>query len=114
MDDDAEQPTPGPGEAHQVGGHRFFVPDVAPLDVDGVRTVAVGTILWLGALLVLLPFRSRLEDAGRGWWLWTCVAGFGLGLLGWAYCRRRRRRAVAALRAARGAQGTGPAKGAAG
>ena len=27
------------------------------------------------------------------WWLWTCLAGFGLGLFGLEYCRRRRKRA---------------------
>jgi hypothetical protein len=26
------------------------------------------------------------------WWLWTCLAGFGLGIIGWDYCRRRRNR----------------------
>jgi len=26
------------------------------------------------------------------WWLWTCLAGFGLGVWGWDYCRRRRNR----------------------
>jgi hypothetical protein len=112
VDDDGEQPTPEPGGAHHIVSRSFFVADVAPLDVDGVRTVAVGTILWLAAFFVLLAFRDRLEDAGRGWWLWTCVAGFGLGAIGWVYCRRRRRRALAALRA-NGAQGTGPADGAA-
>ena len=25
------------------------------------------------------------------WWLWTCLAGFGLGLFGLEYCRRRRK-----------------------
>jgi hypothetical protein len=65
---------------------------VAPLDVDGTRTVAVGTALFAVAFVVLLPFRHRLEAAGHGWWLWTCLAGFGLGLVGWEYCRRRRRR----------------------
>ena len=38
-----------------------------------------------------LPVDGRLEDAGRTWWLWTCLAGFGLGLFGLEYCRRRRR-----------------------
>jgi hypothetical protein len=66
--------------------------EVEPLDVDGVRTVAVGTALWIIAFLTLLPFYGRLEAAGRTWWLWTCLAGFGIGLFGLEYCRRRRHR----------------------
>ena len=27
----------------------------------------------------------------HAWWLWTCLAGFGLGLFGLEYCRRRRK-----------------------
>lgn len=65
---------------------------VQPLDVTGVRTVMVGTVLWLVAFVALLPFYSSLEDHDRAWWLWTCPAGFGLGLLGLEYCRRRRNR----------------------
>ena len=33
---------------------------------------------------------ERLRQDGHLWWLWTCVAGFGLGLVGWDYCRRRK------------------------
>ncbi|HSI94198.1 MAG TPA: DUF2530 domain-containing protein [Jiangellaceae bacterium] len=65
-------------------------PEVEPLDVDGVRTVAIITVLWAVAFVVLALQRAELEDAGRGWWLWTCLAGVGLGLLGLEYCRRRR------------------------
>jgi hypothetical protein len=79
-------------QVHQVGKRHFIVADVEPLDVDGVRTVAVGTALWALAFVLLLPFYDRLEESGRVWWLWTCVAGFGLGIIGWDYCRRRRRR----------------------
>jgi hypothetical protein len=79
-----------PGE-RELGGRTYLVADVEPLDVDGIRTVQVGTALWLLGFLALLPFWSRLEDDGRTWWLWTCLAGFGLGLLGLEYCRRRRR-----------------------
>jgi len=71
---------------------------VAPLDVDGVRTVEVGTVLWGLAFVALLPFYSSLEEAGNLWWLWTCTTGLGLGLLGIEYCRRRRERAVEAGR----------------
>jgi hypothetical protein len=86
-----EQPT-----RHELGSRTFFVADVEPLDVDGVRTIEVGTALWLVAFVALLPFYGRLQDAGRGWWLWTCLAGFGLGMFGLEYCRRRRRARTAA------------------
>jgi len=66
------------------------VAHLEPLDVDGVHTVAVGSALWLVAFLALLPFMASLRDADRLWWLWTCVTGFGFGVLGLAYCRRRR------------------------
>lgn len=70
------------------------VVEIAPLDVDGVRTVAVGTGLWAVALLALLPFYGWLADTGRVWWIWTCFAGIGLGLFGLAYCTSRRDRAT--------------------
>jgi hypothetical protein len=79
-------------QVHEIGKRRYIVADVEPLDVDGVRTVAVGTALWALAFFLLLPFYGRLQESGRLWWLWTCVAGFGLGIIGWDYCRRRRRR----------------------
>lgn len=68
---------------------------VHPLDVTGVRTIGVGVVLWIVAFVALLPFYSTLQDHGRGWWLWTCLAGFGLGLLGLEYCRRRRNKMAA-------------------
>jgi hypothetical protein len=83
---DEEQPL-----QHEIGNRTYFVADVEPMDVDGVRTVEVGSALWFLAFLALLPFYGRLEDSGRLWWLWTCMAGFGLGLIGLEYCRRRRR-----------------------
>lgn len=86
-----QQPSEGV-RTHEVGNRTFVVAHVEPLDVDGTRTLAVGTVLFLVAFALLLPFRDRLDDAGKGWWLWTCLAGFGLGVLGWDYCRRRRRR----------------------
>ncbi len=76
---------------HEIGNRTYIVADVEPLDVDGVRTVEVGTALWLLAFLALLPFYGRLEDAGHVWWLWCCLAGFGLGLFGLEYCRRRKK-----------------------
>ncbi len=82
-----EQPT-----AHEIGNRTYLVADVEPLDLDGVRTVEIGTVLWLVAFLALLPFYGRLEETGRLWWLWACMAGFGLGLFGIEICRKRRAR----------------------
>lgn len=65
-------------------------PEVAPLDVDGVRTLAIITVLWAVAFVVLAFQRAALNAADNGWWLWTCLAGVGLGLLGLEYCRKRR------------------------
>lgn len=96
----ADHPIPDPSpdgttgnegaHAHEIGHRTYLVADVDPLDVDGVRTVAVGTALWGVAFVMLLPFYGRLQDSGHLWWLWTCAAGFGLGIIGWDYCRRRR------------------------
>ncbi|WP_224766167.1 DUF2530 domain-containing protein [Nocardioides campestrisoli] len=85
MDAPEDQP-----QEHRLGRRTFLVADVEPLDVDGVRTVEVGTVLWFVGFVALLPFYSPLAEAGRLWWLWTCTAGLGLGLLGLEYCRRRR------------------------
>lgn len=100
-DDNSDKPvSPASGDAspdqpeqvrtHEIGRRTFVIADVDPLDVDGVRTVAVGTVAWLVAFVLLLPFYGRLQESDRVWWLWTCLAGFGLGTIGWDYCRRRR------------------------
>ena len=77
--------------AHEIGSRTYLVADVEPLDVDGVRTVEVGIGLFMVAFVALLPFYGQLQQSGRLWWLWTCLAGVGLGFLGLEYCRRRRR-----------------------
>jgi hypothetical protein len=77
---------------HEIGNRTYVVAKVDPLDVDGTRTVAVGSLLFLVAFLLLLPFHDQLEAADKTWWLWTCLAGFGLGVIGWDYCRRRKKR----------------------
>lgn len=81
-----EQPT-----QHEIGNRTYLVADVDPLDVDGVRTVQVGSGLFLLGFLGLLPFYGTLQDNDRTWWLWMCLTGFALGLFGVEYCRRRRR-----------------------
>jgi hypothetical protein len=83
-------PAPEQPADYEIGERTYIVAPVEPLDVDGVRTLQVGTILWGVAFLLLLPFYDRLSNDGHLWWLWTAAAGFGLGGIGWDYCRRRR------------------------
>lgn len=80
-----DQPT-----QHEIGNRTYLIAPVEPLDVDGVRTVQVGTALFALAFVALLPFYGRLEEDGRTWLLWMCLTGVGLGLLGMEYCKRRR------------------------
>lgn len=61
-----------------------------PVEVNDVRIVLIGTLTWLAAFLALLPFRAQLQAGGHGQWLWTCLAGAGLGLIGLYYVHRRR------------------------
>nr|WP_179670351.1 DUF2530 domain-containing protein [Nocardioides thalensis] len=75
---------------HEIGNRTYLIAPVEPLDVDGVRTVQVGTGIFFLAFLALLPFYSQLEQSDRLWVLWMCLAGVGLGLLGAEYCKRRR------------------------
>lgn len=52
--------------------------------------VSLGTAVWAVLLVGQLPFRARLIEAGHGWWLWACLVGTLLGVVGIGYCRRRR------------------------
>lgn len=81
-----------------IGQRSDVVAPVPPLDVTGTRTVTVGVVAWAIAFFALLPFLDTLREDGHVWWLWTCVAGFGLGLLGREYCRRRELRLRSAPR----------------
>ena len=65
-------------------------PDPEPLETDDVRAVTVGTIAWGVLLVVLLVSYPRLDDDGRGSWVWIAAAGFALGLVGVRHVRRRR------------------------
>jgi hypothetical protein len=47
-----------------------------PLDVNGVVAVVAGTVAWLVALIVLLIVDRHSE------WVWICVTGAALGLVG--------------------------------
>jgi hypothetical protein len=61
----------------------------APLEGPIVPTIIGGTILWLVLFVVQIPFYGWYEDHGHTWWIWTCLAGGGLGFIGIYYVRRR-------------------------
>ncbi|MBL7491459.1 DUF2530 domain-containing protein [Frankia sp. AgB1.9] len=65
---------------------------LAPLPYDGVGSVAVGTVLWLIALIVMIAMVGTLRHDGHLWWLATAACGFGLGLVGLFIVIRRRDR----------------------
>jgi Protein of unknown function (DUF2530) len=61
-----------------------------PLEANDVAVVTGGTVVWFVLFLVQLPFYGWFDDHGHTWWIWTCLAGAGLGLIGIWYVRRRR------------------------
>lgn len=86
----------------------------APLEANDVATVVVGTSVWFALFVVQLPFYGWYSDHGHTWFIWTCAAGAGLGLVGLWYVRARRdaiRRAAAADPAATPGTDEGPAAG---
>lgn len=64
-------------------------PDPEPLRTDDRRAVLVGTGTWAVLLVVAVVVRDDLRADGHGWWLWVCVAGIALGLVGLLYLHRR-------------------------
>jgi hypothetical protein len=64
-------------------------PDPPPLEIDESKVIAIGSAAWVISLIVMLIFYGKLEDNDREWWIWTAVAGLGLGLWGWVLVRRR-------------------------
>ena len=66
-------------------------PPPDPLPFDGVRTITIGMLLWLVALVALLPFWNDLEQDGHLWFIATAAVGTALGCIGIGYCWRRAR-----------------------
>ncbi|MEU5163729.1 DUF2530 domain-containing protein [Streptomyces sp. NPDC020875] len=60
-----------------------------PLEGPVVATITGGTIIWFALFLVQIPFYSWFDDRDLMWWVWTCLAGGGLGLIGIWYVRGR-------------------------
>ena len=62
-----------------------------PVQMNSGRIVIVGTSLWFVAFVVLLPFYGWLGQHGHRIWLWTSLAGWLLGIVGWLIITRHRR-----------------------
>ncbi|HEY2167588.1 MAG TPA: DUF2530 domain-containing protein [Jatrophihabitantaceae bacterium] len=80
----AAPPPPG-GTAH--GGRPVQPP---PMQINTGRIVVVGTAIWFVAFVVLLPFYSSLGHHHHRVWLWTCLAGWILGGIGYLVIGRHR------------------------
>jgi hypothetical protein len=61
-----------------------------PVQINARRIVAIGTALWFAAFVVLLPYYGWLGRHEHRVWLWTCLAGWILGLVGYSIMRRHR------------------------
>lgn len=61
-----------------------------PLRVDAARVVLAGTVLWVAAGVLLLPFWAWLHRNHHMTWLWTCAAGAVLGVAGLVLMSRHR------------------------
>ncbi|MDQ6849748.1 MAG: DUF2530 domain-containing protein [Actinomycetota bacterium] len=55
------------------------------------RIAAVGTGVFLLGFLVLLPFYGWLGSHDHRIWLWTCLAGAVLGIVGWSLMVKHKR-----------------------
>jgi len=60
------------------------------VQINARRIVAAGTVLFFVAFVALLPFYGWLGDHDHRVWLWTCLAGWILGLMGYSIMRRHR------------------------
>lgn len=64
-------------------------PAPAPLEGNTVAVVATITLLWAALFVAQLPFYGWYASRGHDWWIWSCLAGAGLGLIGLWHVRRR-------------------------
>ncbi|WP_298801922.1 DUF2530 domain-containing protein [uncultured Pseudokineococcus sp.] len=72
----------------------------APRTDDRVAALA-GSAVWAVSLVVVLVQRDALLADDRGWWVWCCVAGLALGLVGLLHLQRREIKHRTAVRRAR-------------
>jgi hypothetical protein len=62
-----------------------------PVQINARRIVVAGTLLWFVGFVALLPFYGWLGEHHHRLWLWTCLAGWCLGIVGYTVMSRHRR-----------------------
>jgi Protein of unknown function (DUF2530) len=71
-----------------------YIPPALPPVTAGLWHIAVpGTVIWFVGFVVLLFFIPDLQAHDAMIWLWTCLAGFVLGLMGLSVYSLQRRAA---------------------
>jgi hypothetical protein len=99
---ESQQATPGAGQRPA----RPAPPP--PREADDRLVTGVIAAGWAVALVVLAIAWDALPPGSR-WWVWTCAAGFGMGLFGlWYVPMLKRGRARAARPGASGTQSSEP------
>lgn len=78
------------GSGRTASRGRAGRPKLEPMQINEAKVIWIGIGLWAAAFLILLPFRKTLISEGHGWWLYTCLAGAGLGMLGLPMVGRRK------------------------
>jgi hypothetical protein len=68
--------------------------DPAPAATDDRKPLMAGLILWLVALVALLIAYGPAGPSGDYTWLWACLIGAGMGVLGLVVVHRQRRKAT--------------------
>jgi hypothetical protein len=65
-------------------------PQITPITVNSARIVFIGTGLWALGFVLLLPFYTELGRHHHRVWLWTCLAGVGVGIFAYVLTHRHR------------------------
>jgi len=90
-------PYVAPPDGRYSGGVRLWLkdserrPDPTPVQTDDRKAFLVGIALWVVGLAVFVIVLPMLVEQRNTWWLWTCVAGLAIGLIGllWTNWRQR-------------------------